>query len=50
MNPEVSIIIPCLNEEDAIGACLLEVKAAIKRYNLAAEVVVIDNNSQDKTA
>jgi len=50
MNPELSIIIPCLNEEEAIASCLLEVQKAIKEYSLAAELIVVDNNSKDKSA
>lgn len=47
---EISIIIPCLNEEAAISSCLSEVKKAIKAYSLAAEIIVVDNNSDDKSA
>ncbi len=50
MHPKISIIIPCLNEEEAIGHCLEEINGAINKYNLDAEVIVIDNNSSDKTA
>lgn len=50
MPTKISIIIPCLNEEVAIATCLLEIKEAIRRYLLEAEVIVVDNNSQDQTA
>lgn len=50
MNPEISIILPCLNEAEAINSCLLEIQKAIKEYSLAAEVIVVDNNSKDRTA
>jgi len=50
MNPEISIIVPCLNEEEAIASCLFEVQSAIKEYSLSVEVIVVDNNSKDKTA
>ena len=50
MNPEISIILPCLNEEQAIGSCLLEIQQAISAYSLSVEVIVVDNNSQDKTS
>lgn len=46
---DVSIIIPCLNEEKGIGFCLEEVIGTIKKNNLDAEIIVIDNNSTDKT-
>lgn len=47
---EVSIIIPCLNEEKGIVFCLEEVIGTIKKNNLDAEIIVIDNNSTDGTA
>lgn len=40
---KVSIIIPCLNEEEAIG----EVLEAVPAY--VDEVIVVDNNSSDRT-
>jgi glycosyltransferase involved in cell wall biosynthesis len=41
----VSAVIPCLNEEDAIGQCV----AAILAQGLA-EVIVVDGQSTDRTA
>jgi glycosyltransferase involved in cell wall biosynthesis len=41
----VAIVIPCLNEEDAIGGVVSEVLA--QRVD---EVIVVDNGSTDKTA
>jgi len=40
----VSVVIPCLNEEDAIGGVVAEVLAAG-----ADEVIVVDNDSTDAT-
>jgi len=40
----VSIIIPCLNEEEAIGKVLEAVPSYVD------EVIVVDNNSSDRTA
>lgn len=47
---EISIIIPCLNEEKGIGFCLDEVVGTIKKNNLDAEIIVVDNDSTDRTA
>jgi glycosyltransferase involved in cell wall biosynthesis len=47
--PEISIILPCLNEEKAIGACLEQIKTVIKANNLNAEIIVVDNGSTDKS-
>ncbi len=47
--PEISIILPCLNEESAILPCLEEIKRTIKERSLSAEVIVVNNNSTDAT-
>ncbi len=47
---EVSIILPCLNEEKSIAKCLQKIKAVIEKNALNAEVIVVDNNSTDNTA
>lgn len=49
-NEEVSVIIPCLNEEMAIGLCLSEIINVINNKNINAEIIVVDNNSDDRTA
>jgi glycosyltransferase involved in cell wall biosynthesis len=43
--PEIVVIIPALNEERAIGSVLAHIPS-----DVAAEVVVVDNNSSDSTA
>jgi glycosyltransferase involved in cell wall biosynthesis len=48
--PLVSVVIPARNEEDSIGRVLDEVFTEIEMLrNYAFEVIVIDNNSTDKT-
>jgi glycosyltransferase involved in cell wall biosynthesis len=42
-----SVILPCKDEEDTIGICI---KKAFKTLGKNAEVIVIDNNSHDKSA
>lgn len=46
---ELSIILPCLNEERSIGLCLKEIFETIEKNSLKAEVIVVDNNSTDQT-
>lgn len=46
----VSVVIPCLNEEENIEACVRQALAAIADANLDGEVVVADNNSTDRSA
>jgi glycosyltransferase involved in cell wall biosynthesis len=46
-NPRISIIIPAYNEERYLASCLESVAAqTVRPY----EVIVVDNNSHDKTA
>ena len=56
-SPEISVIIPARNEERLIRSTLHHVANACQRYNLqssvssqACEIVVVDNNSSDRTA
>src|ERR1043165_4347760 len=43
-NQRITIVIPCLNEETAIGKVLDELPAFVD------EAIVVDNNSTDRTA
>lgn len=46
---EISIILPCLNEEKAIGNCLDNIESIIRKNKLNAEVIVVDNGSTDNS-
>ena len=43
----ISVVIPCYNEEAAIGACLDALASQIPQ---PSEVIVVDNNCTDRTA
>lgn len=47
---DLSIVMPCLNEERTIAACIIEAKGFIKSAGLNGEVIVVDNNSTDGSA
>jgi dolichol-phosphate mannosyltransferase len=47
--PEISIIIPCLNEEQNIPVLIQKLDAVIKKYNLNTEILIIDDCSDDYT-
>jgi Glycosyl transferase family 2 len=47
---DVSIVIPCLNEEASIGGTVREALAAVRANRLRGEVVVVDNGSDDRSA
>ncbi len=47
---ELSFVIPCLNEEDAVEAVVADALAAIEAVGVAGEVIVVDNGSRDRSA
>ncbi len=47
---ELSVVIPCLNEEETIGECVREAREAIEAMSISAEIVVADNGSTDRSA
>lgn len=46
---EVSVVIPCLNEEATIGICIRKAQATLDRLGIAGEVIVADNGSTDRS-
>ena len=44
---ELSIVMPCLNEEDTLGICIQKAKDTVAKLNLDAEIIVADNGSTD---
>ncbi|MGH9867369.1 MAG: glycosyltransferase family 2 protein [Candidatus Polarisedimenticolia bacterium] len=47
---EISVIIPCLNEEATIGVCVAKARRALEEMGAAGEVIVVDNGSTDRSA
>jgi len=45
--PLVSVVMPCLNEEPAIGACIQKIQATFAQAQLHGEIIVCDNGSMD---
>jgi hypothetical protein len=48
--PEISVVIPCLNEEEAVGATVDQAWEGIASSGRAGEVIVVDNASTDRSA
>ena len=46
---DVSVVIPCLDEELTIGLCVLRAWEAIRSTGLRGEVIVVDNGSADRS-
>lgn len=45
----LSIVIPCLNEEQTLGLVVKKAKASLKRLGIEGEVIVADNGSTDRS-
>ncbi len=45
--PEISFVLPCLNEARTVVACIREIQACIAEHALSAEIIVSDNGSDD---
>jgi glycosyltransferase involved in cell wall biosynthesis len=46
---EISVVIPCLNEEEGVGAVVRAAWLGIKRLGRSGEVLVVDNGSTDRS-
>jgi glycosyltransferase involved in cell wall biosynthesis len=44
---EVSVVIPCLNEERTIGECIRKIKNLLTNLNLPGEVIVSDSSTDN---
>lgn len=47
---DLTILMPCLDEADAVATCVDEAHAYLERSGLAGEVLVVDNGSTDQSA
>jgi glycosyltransferase involved in cell wall biosynthesis len=46
----VSVVIPCLNEEQSIERCVASALAVLEQHQIPGEVIVADNDSEDQSA
>ncbi len=47
---DVSVVMPCLNEEESVAACVKQALSWIDSSPYTGEVIVVDNNSTDRSA
>ncbi len=47
---ELSILMPCLNEEENIAFCVEQAKEYLASHSLVGEILVVDNGSTDRSA
>jgi len=48
-NKELSIVLPCLNEEQTVGACVVKAMKFLQKYKIKGEVIIADNGSTDNS-
>src|ERR1700722_14179173 len=46
---DISVVMPCLNEEASVGICVAKAFDGIRRSGLRGEVIVSDNGSTDNS-
>jgi glycosyltransferase involved in cell wall biosynthesis len=45
--PELSVVLPCLNEAATIGSCIEQVRNTLQANHICGEIIVADNGSTD---
>jgi hypothetical protein len=48
--PDVSFVIPCLDEEESIATVVSKARSALDELGVPGEVIVVDNASEDRSA
>lgn len=46
-SPELSVVMPCLNEADTLATCIEKAQRSLRDHNFAGEIIVADNGSTD---
>jgi glycosyltransferase involved in cell wall biosynthesis len=46
---ELTVVMPCLNEERTVGTCVLKAVQTMQRLGIRGEVLVVDNGSTDNS-
>jgi glycosyltransferase involved in cell wall biosynthesis len=46
-DPELSVVIPCLNEAETLASCLEKAQRALREHDIRGEIIVADNGSED---
>ncbi len=47
--PLVSVVLPCFNEEEAVGVCIEKIQRSFASGNINGEIIVCDNGSTDNS-
>jgi glycosyltransferase involved in cell wall biosynthesis len=46
---DVSVVMPCLNEEQAVGVCIKKIQDVFTQQSIKGEIIVADNGSVDRS-
>ena len=46
---EVSVVIPCLNEQETLGQCIEKAARALEENQIEGEIIMADNGSTDSS-
>lgn len=49
MVKEVSVVIPCLNEEKGVGICIRKIQEVFSQFEIDGEIIIVDNGCTDNT-
>jgi len=49
VTPQLSVVLPCLNEENSIEICIKKIKDVFEKEKIDGEIIVVDNGSTDRT-
>ena len=44
---DLSIVLPCLDEEKAIKLCIDQITKTVSEHEISTEIIIVDNNSKD---
>jgi glycosyltransferase involved in cell wall biosynthesis len=47
--PELSLVLPCLNEAATVGLCVRQVIKTLANHSISGEIIVADNGSTDRS-
>jgi glycosyltransferase involved in cell wall biosynthesis len=47
--PELTIVMPCLNEEETLAVCIKKARAGLAAAGVRGEILIADNGSKDKS-
>ena len=46
---QISVVMPCLNEERSIGVCIQNAQKALEKTGESWEIIIVDNGSTDRS-